>query len=85
LREANSRILSADKTRQTARRAFEIATTSADNGMATQLELANSRMQLEQAVLNYYVATFDYLDAYYDWQLAIGQVSGVESIVEEED
>jgi len=85
LREANVRILSADKTRQTARRAFEIATTSADNGMATQLELANSRIQLQQAVLNYYIATYDYLDAYYDWQLAIGQVSGVESIVENEE
>ena len=85
LKEAYSRILSADKTRETARRAFEIATTSADNGMATQLELADSRVQLQMAVLNYYVATYDYLDAYYDWQLAIGKVSGVESIVNKED
>lgn len=85
LREAYSRILSADKTRESAFRAFEIAETSADNGMATQLELADSRVQLELAVLNFYVATYDYLDAYYDWQLAIGQVSGVESIVEQED
>jgi len=85
LREAYSRILSADKTRESAIRAFEIAETSADNGMATQLELADSRVQLELAVLNFYVATYDYLDAYYDWQLAIGQVSGVESIVEQED
>jgi len=85
LREAYSRILSADKTRESAIRAFEIAETSADNGMATQLELADSRVQLELAVLNFYVATYDYLDAYYDWQLAIGQVSGVESIVEKDD
>ncbi|MEE9118846.1 MAG: TolC family protein [Calditrichia bacterium] len=85
LREAYSRILSADKTRESAFRAFEIAETSADNGMATQLELADSRVQLELAVLNFYVATYDYLDAYYDWQLAIGQVSGVESIVEKND
>ena len=85
LREAYSRILSADKTRETAKRAFEIATTSADNGMATQLELADSRVQLELAVLNFYVATYDYLDAYYDWQLAIGNVSGVESIVGKDD
>ncbi len=88
LREAYSRILSADKTRESAFRAFEIAETSADNGMATQLELADSRVQLELAVLNFYVATYDYLDAYYDWQLAIGQVSGVESMankMEEED
>ncbi len=83
LREAYSRILSADKTRESAFRAFKIAETSADNGMATQLELADSRVQLELAVLNFYVATYDYLDAYYDWQLAIGQVSGVESVAEE--
>ena len=51
--------------------------------MATQLELADSRVQLELAVLNYYVATFDYLDAFFDWQLAIGQVSGVASKAEE--
>jgi outer membrane protein TolC len=82
LKEAYFRILSADKTRETARRAFEIATSSADNGMATQLELDNSRVQLELAVLNYYTATYDYLDAYYDWQLAIGRVSGVASKAE---
>jgi outer membrane protein TolC len=83
LKEANFRILSADKTRETARRAFEIATSSADNGMATQLELADSRVQLELAILNYYVATFDYLDAYFDWQLATGNVSGVASKAEQ--
>jgi outer membrane protein TolC len=83
LKEAYSRILSADKTRETANRAFVIATSSADNGMATQLELADSRVQFELAVLNYYVATFDYLDAYYDWQLATGRVSGVTSKAEE--
>lgn len=85
LKEAHSRILSADKTRESARRAFQIAEKSADNGMATQLELADSRVQLEAAVLNYYVATFDYLDAYYDWQLTTGRVSGVESVSEDEE
>jgi outer membrane protein TolC len=84
LKEAYSRILSADRTRASARRAFEIAETSADNGLATQLELADSRVQLESAVLNYYVATYDYLDAYYDWQLATGQVEGTQAVVEEE-
>jgi outer membrane protein TolC len=83
LKEAYFRIQSADKTRETARRAFEIATSSADNGMATQLELDNSRVQLELAVLNFYTATYDYLDAYFDWQLAIGRVSGVASKAEE--
>ena len=44
--------------------------------MITQLELKDSRMQLEMAILNFYVATYDYLDAYYDWQLATGRVTG---------
>ena len=75
LREANSRIQSARMTRETAFRAFEIAQTSSENGLVTQLELKDSRVQVEQAVLNYYVATYDYLDAYIDWELATGKVS----------
>jgi outer membrane protein TolC len=75
LREAYARILSADKTRETATRAFQIAEKSADNGLATQLELKDTRIQQELAVLNYYLATYDYLDAYYDWQLATGSVT----------
>jgi outer membrane protein TolC len=73
LNEAYSRIQSADKTRETAMRAFDIAQTSADNGLATQLELKDARVQVEQAVLNYYMATYDYLDAYYEWELATGR------------
>jgi outer membrane protein TolC len=84
LNEAYTRILSAEKTQQTASRAFEIAENSADNGMATQLELADSRVQLELAVMNYYVATYDYLDAFYDWQLATGRVNVVAAVEEEE-
>ena len=74
LREAYSRILSAGVTRETARRAFDIAQTSSENGLATQLELKDARVQVEQAVLNYYVATYDYIDAYVDWELATGKV-----------
>lgn len=83
LKEAYSRIISADKTRDSAMRAFEIAESSANNGMATQLELADSRVQLEMAVLNYFVATYDYLDAYYDWQLATGRVTVTSGTVED--
>jgi outer membrane protein TolC len=83
LKEAYFRILSADQTRETARRAFEIARSSTENGMATQLELDNSRVQFELAVLNFYTATYDYLDAYYDWELATGRVSGVASKAEQ--
>jgi len=76
LNEAYDRILSAKTTRESARRAFEIAESSADNGLATQLELKDARVQLESAVLNYFMATYDYLDAFYDWQLATGNVRG---------
>lgn len=75
LREAYSRILSAGVTRETAMRAFKIAQTSSENGLATQLELKDARVQVEQAVLNYYVATYDYIDAYVDWELATGKVA----------
>ena len=44
--------------------------------MATQLELNASRVQLEMAALNYFTATYDYLDAYYDWELATGGMIG---------
>ena len=74
LHESFSRILSAQKTQETAFRAFEIAQTSADNGLATQLELKDSRIQVELAVLNYYVATYDFIDAYVDWELVTGKV-----------
>ena len=75
LHESYSRILSAQKTQETAFRAFEIAQTSADNGLATQLELKDSRIQVELAVLNYYVATYDFIGAYVDWELATGSVA----------
>ena len=74
LKEAYNRIQSAGTTRETAYQAFEIAQTSADNGLATQLELKDARVQVEQAVLNYYVATYDFLDAHIDWEFATGEV-----------
>jgi outer membrane protein TolC len=75
LRESRERIEAADKNIQTARRAYDIAETRVDNGLATQLELRESRIDLDRAQVNYYEAIYDYLDAYFDWQLAIGQVN----------
>jgi outer membrane protein TolC len=75
LKEASSRIESAKMTRQSASRAFDISEKSVETGLTTQLELRDARVQFEMAVLNYYVATYDYLDAYYDWQLATGKVN----------
>ena len=52
-----------------------IAETRVRNGLATQLELKDSRILLDQAQLNYYSSIYDYLAAYFDWQKATGNVS----------
>ncbi len=75
IREAYERILAGKKSVETARRAYEIAETRVKNGLATQLELKDSRVFLDQAQLNYYLAIYDYLDAKFDWDRATGQVA----------
>jgi len=75
LRESRERIEAAEKNTQTARRAYDIAETRVDNGLATQLEFRESRIDLDRAQVNFYEAIYDYLDAYFDWQLANGQVN----------
>jgi outer membrane protein len=72
LEEAHKRIGSAKKTLETAKKAFEIAEVTAANGLATQLELKDARVVYDQARLNRYAAAYDYLDAYFDWQQAVG-------------
>lgn len=73
LEEAHKQIGSAKKTLETAKKAFEIAEVTAANGLATQLELKDARMVYDQARLNRYAAAYDYLDAYFDWEQAIGK------------
>jgi outer membrane protein TolC len=75
LREARQRIEAAQKNIQTARRAYDIAKTRVDNGLATQLEFRESRVDLDRAQVNFYIAIYDYLEAYFDWQLANGKVN----------
>jgi outer membrane protein TolC len=75
LDEAKQRIESSNSTLQTAKKAFEIAEISNQQGLATQLELKDSRVAFDQAKLTYYSAVFDYLSAYFDWQQATGDVS----------
>ncbi|MFC2155553.1 TolC family protein [Acidobacteriota bacterium] len=74
LEEARKRILSGKKSLQTAKKAFEIAQISADNGLATQLELKDVRVLYDQATLNCYASVYDYLDAYFDWEQTTGQL-----------
>ncbi|WP_319559283.1 TolC family protein [Marispirochaeta sp.] len=73
LQEASDRIESARQTLSTAEQAYEITSTSLESGLATQLELKDSRLSLEGAQLQYYSAIFDYLDAFFDWQSAVGE------------
>jgi len=72
LREAHDRIDSAKAVVETAERAFSVAKTALDNGLITQLELNESSVQLEGARLQYNLAVFDYLSAYFDWEKATG-------------
>jgi len=74
LNGAKDRILAAEATRETAERAFQMAQTSAKSGLATQLELKDARVALDQAQLTHYVAIYEYLSAYFDWEKAIGKV-----------
>lgn len=74
MKEARERISATQKAVLSARRAFEIAETRVDNGLSTQVELKDSRVALDRAQLNYYSAVFDYLQAYFEWELATGKV-----------
>jgi outer membrane protein len=73
--EARERIEAGQSNIETARRGFEIAETRIENGLATQLELRESRVDLDRAQVNFYSAIYDYLAAYFDWQNAIGEVN----------
>ncbi|MEZ4748693.1 MAG: TolC family protein [Calditrichia bacterium] len=75
LKEAMQRIRANEVAVSTARRTFEIAQTRVDNGLSTQVELKDSRVALDQAQVNYYSAIYDYLRAYFEWELATGSES----------
>ena len=73
--EAYNRIESAKSSFLTAQKAFDIAKVTSTNGLATQLELKDARLVLDQSEIYYYSAIYEYLDAYFDWQKAIGNVT----------
>ena len=73
LEEASSRIVSAETTVKTAEKAYRITEISAENGLATQLELKDALLNQAGAKLNYYSAIYDYLNAYFQWQQAVGE------------
>jgi len=73
LNESMSRINSAEATLKTAEKAYSIMDISSKNGLSAPLELKDALLNLEGARLNYYKAVYDYLDAYFSWQQAIGK------------
>ncbi len=73
--EASKRIVTAEATLKTAEKAFEIAEATSKAGLTTQLELKDSRVVLDQATTGKYSAVYEYLDAYFDWELSIGRVT----------
>ena len=75
LEEAQLRIESARSTMDTAERAFHIAEITTREGLATQLQLKDTRLVFDQASINYYAAVFDYIAAFYDWEYTTGQMN----------
>jgi outer membrane protein TolC len=75
LSEAEKRIESAESTLGISKKAFDIAEITSENGLATQLELKDARLAYDQAKLNYYSAQYEYLEAYFDWELAVGTMN----------
>ncbi len=70
LKEAQIRIKSSKQTLITAKKAFNIAKITVENGLATQLDLKDARLMFDQAQLNSFAAVYDYLSAYFDWEKA---------------
>lgn len=67
-------IATAESTISTAQEAYNIAQVSFDNGVMTQLELRDTRLNLESAELRHLTAVYNYLSAYFDWQKATGNM-----------
>ncbi len=73
LKETGERIESAAATMETAMQAYEIAQTSYNSGMATQLDLKDAALSLELAKISHISAVYEYLAATFDWDMAIGK------------
>ena len=74
LEEAAKSVEAVSRSAQSARRAYEIAETRVENGLATQLELKESRISYDRARLAYHSAVYDLLAARFDWELVTGTV-----------
>jgi len=72
LEDARQRFESAYRTVETARRAVALAQSAYTNGQATYLTVADAQDKLDMVWLNFANVNFEYLSAYYDWELATG-------------
>ncbi|MCL1929392.1 MAG: TolC family protein [Treponema sp.] len=72
LAEAWQRSESSLLTVETARRAAALAQRAYANGQATYLAVIDAQDKLDQVWLNFANISFEYLSAYYDWELAAG-------------
>jgi outer membrane protein TolC len=73
LDDAGQRFESAYQTVETARRAVVLAQSAYTNGQATYLTVMDAQDKLDLVWLNFVNVNFEYLSAYYDWELATGQ------------
>ena len=73
LDEARQRIENANSVQTVAQRAFDRATVSFKNGVATQLQLSQATLSLEGSRLAFLSAIYDYRAAYFDWEFAVGR------------
>ncbi len=73
LDEAWQRMHSARSTLKVAEKAFMIAEATTRNGLTTQLDLKDARAAMDQALLGFYKAGYDYLEACFDWEYAVGK------------
>ena len=72
LEEAESRISIAEATWETARKAYEIIEIAVENGLSTQLEMKDARLNMDNAKLGYLSAVYDYLSYTFDWEQSVG-------------
>jgi outer membrane protein TolC len=72
LDDAQQRHESSYRTVETARRAIALAQAAYTNGQATYLSVVDAQDKLDMVWLNFANIGFEYLSAFYDWELATG-------------
>jgi outer membrane protein TolC len=72
LEDSHQRLESSYRTVETAQRAVALAQAAYSNGQATYLNVMDAQDKLDLVWLNFANIGFEYLSAYYDWELAAG-------------